>query len=212
MLHPPSAFEKPCWSLSRSIQHTVCGRNSLWLSLPPRTCSTWRCISQLILTTLQLRDDSSILFLYEFMKQFIIQFSLFPQNAMRFWQCSRGSSKVALASISLFVLVKVLKVELVEVAVGAVISIYMYIATCLLWANLYIDLNICIYIYLLYILCCWSREKKNIPVRLLFVSFLSDAVGDNTSAYYLLQYSNMSCFTLYVQYLYMAVYGDKSTT
>lgn len=71
------------------------------------------------------------------MKQFNIQFSLFPQNAKRCWQCSRGSSKVALASISLFVLVKVVKVELVEVAVGAVISSSSFIATCLLWANLY---------------------------------------------------------------------------
>ena len=79
------------------------------------------------------------------MKQLFIQFSLFPQNAMRFWQCSRGSSKVALASISLFVLVKVVKVELVEVALGAVISSSGFIATCLLWANLHIDLYIYIY-------------------------------------------------------------------
>ena len=55
----PSSFSFWKAFMLKLIQHNVCGRKSLWLSLPPRTCSTWRCISQLILTTLQqLRDDS----------------------------------------------------------------------------------------------------------------------------------------------------------
>lgn len=52
----PSSFSfwKTLLKLIQHNEHNVCGGKSLWLSLPPRTFSTWRCISQLIL-----RDDSS---------------------------------------------------------------------------------------------------------------------------------------------------------